>query len=235
MNELSQTTRGNDRIVKYFTDQILSGEMAPGVKLPSEGDLGVQFGASRTVVREAMQQLKARGVVETINGKGSYIAESRIDHFQDSLQLYSLRAGVPRDWMELLSLRSLIETECVRVLAGCGDRSRLESVEAALAVMVENQDDLGKFAEADIEFHHAIVSAADNRLYSAVWRSLQGVSLRFALDTYRSFGQVGKNLAEHELIYESMRAGHVEDAARAMTDHLASSRGNLASMLEDGE
>lgn len=238
-SQRSQSARENDRIVKYFTDRIVSGELAPGVKLPSEGDLGVQFGASRTVVREAIQQLKARGVVETVNGKGSYIAESRIDHFQDSLQLYSLRAGEPRDWMELLSLRSLIETECVRVLARCGDQARLEPVAAALAAMVENQNDLARFAAADIGFHDAIVTAAGNRLYGAVWRSLQGMSLRFARDTYRSFGQVGKNLAEHEWIYESMQAGHVEDATHAMTDHLTGSRGNLASMMEnrgkDGE
>ena len=233
MNVASNTRRGSDQIVSYFTDQILSGEMTPGEKLPSEHDLCAQFAASRTVIREAIQQLKARGMIDTLNGKGSYIAESRMEHFQDSLLLYSSRAGGIRDWGELLSLRSLIETECARGLAKAGDRSKLDQVRAALDVMRENQQDLKKFAEADIEFHHTIVNVFGNKLFVAVWTSLRGMSLRFAHDTYRLKGQVTQNLDEHSKIYEAMVAGQVDAAGQAMTDHLANSRKNLEQTLGD--
>jgi len=232
MNGATQKKRGNDRIVSYFMERILSGELIAGVKLPSEGELCEQFGASRTVIREAIQQLKARGAIDTINGKGSYIAESRIEHFQDSLLLYSSRAGEASDWLELLHLRSLIETECVRGLAETAKPSKIALVCEALEVMRENQNDLGKFAEADIEFHHTIVEAFGNRLFSAVWASLQGVSLRFARDTYRVEGQVTQNLKEHEDIYQAMANGQVDDASKAISSHLANSRKNLEEMLE---
>lgn len=225
-----QKKRGSDRIVRYFTDRILSGKLTSGEKLPSEHDLCDQFEVSRTVIREAIQQLKATGAIDTLNGKGSYIAESRMDHFQDSLQLYSSRAGGVRDWGELLSLRSLIETECARGLAMAGDQSKLDEVRAVLEVMRESQDDLKKFAEADIEFHHTIVRVFGNKLFVSVWVSLQGMSLRFARDTYRRHGQVKQNLEEHEAIYNAMAAGRVAEAVRTITEHLANSRKNLEQM-----
>ena len=231
MSDALPKKRGGDRIVSYFTDRILSGELTPGEKLPSEHDLCEQFGASRTVIREAIQQLKARGAVDTLNGKGSYIAESRMDHFQDSLQLYSSRAGGVRSWRELLALRSLIETECVRGLAQAGDQSKLDQVRDALAVMGAAQDDMGKFAEADIEFHQTLVRVFENTLFTAVWTSLQGMSLRFAHDTYRLKGQVKQNFEEHENIYQAMASGRIEDAGAAMIHHLENSRKNLEVML----
>ena len=98
--------RESDRIVRYFTERLIAGKLAAGEKLPSEFTLCDQFSASRTVVREAIQQLKARGVVDTINGKGSFISEGRLDHFQDSLALYSSRAWNVQDWMDLPSMSS---------------------------------------------------------------------------------------------------------------------------------
>jgi GntR family transcriptional repressor for pyruvate dehydrogenase complex len=227
VSELEQHQRESDRIVRYYTDRLISGEMRAGEKLPSEFALCDQFGASRTVVREAIQQLKARGVVDTLNGKGSYIAEGRLDHFQDSLELYSSRAGNVQDWMDLLAMRSLIEVECAREIAESEDRSKIEGVKLTLERMMESREDLTAFAEADIEFHHAIVAASSNRIYIAVWKSLREMSLRFALDTYRSIGQVEDNFKEHETIYQAILNHKADEATRAMKDHLESSRRNL--------
>ena len=78
MSVAKNARRSNDQIVSYFTDRILSGELTPGEKIPSEHNLCAQFGSSRAVIREAIQQLKARGMVVTLNGKGSYIAEGEV-------------------------------------------------------------------------------------------------------------------------------------------------------------
>ena len=224
--------RESDRIVRFFTDRLISGELTAGEKLPSEFALCDQFGASRTVVREAIQQLKARGVVDTINGKGSYIAEGRLDHFQDSLELYSSRAGNVQDWMDLLSMRSLIEVECARELSASEDGSKVEAVELALEAMRQSRDDLKRFAEADILFHGKIVEASVNRLYIAVWRSLREMNLRFALDTYRSVAQVEDNLREHETIYQAIVNHRADEAVVAMRQHLDSSRRNLENVAD---
>lgn len=227
MNDLEQHQRESDRIVQYFTERLISGGMTAGEKLPSEFSLCDQFSASRTVVREAIQQLKARGVVETINGKGSYIAEGKLDHFKDSLALYSTQAGSVREWLELLSMRSLIEVECAREMAESKDPSKLVAVAQALDNMQKSRGDIKVFAEADINFHQAIVSASTNRLLIAVWSSLREMSLRFAKDTYRSVGQIDDNMQEHKAIYQAIVNHQSEAAVIAMKKHLQSSRHNL--------
>jgi len=190
-----QNKRGCDQIIDYFMPRILSGEMKAKEKLPSEAQLCQQFSVSRTVIREAIQQLKARGAIETINGKGSFIAERRMDHFRDSLKLYSSQAGDLRDWNELLSLRSLIETACLRTVMASALPQGFQQLKSALEAMRQQQNNLKKFAEADIEFHHIIVTLSENRLYQAVWESLQGISLKFAHTTYQKKEQAKINLA----------------------------------------
>jgi DNA-binding FadR family transcriptional regulator len=231
MNEVVHQERESDRVVNYFVDRLLTGNLIPGEKLSSEGELCKQFGASRTVIREAIQQLKARGVIATINGKGSYITENQMAHFQDSLQFYSSRADAPRDWIELLSLRSLIETECARNLAANHESAKRDRMKVALDEMRAHQDDLKKFAGADIEYHHRVVELSGNRLFLAVWESLRAVNLQFALDTYRTQDQVKKNLDDHENIYQAILSGDVDAAGQAMNAHLADSRDNLLKML----
>jgi len=232
MSVANNVKRSNQKIVSYFTDRILSGELNPGEKLPSEHNLCAHFTMSRAVIREAIQQLKTRGLVVTINGKGSYVAESGMEHFQDALQIYSLRSGGVDDWRELLSLRSLIETECARGVAKSVDPSKLDQIREFLDVMRENQHDLKKFSEADIQFHQAIVQVFGNKLYAVVSSSLQGVRLRFAQDTYRK-EQVTRALEEHTEIYEAMAAGQVDAAGQAMVDHLINARNNLEETLGD--
>jgi len=232
MNVTNNSKRSNEKIVSYFTDRILSGELTPGEKLPSEHDLCAHFSVSRAVIREAIQQLKTRGLIVTVNGKGSYVTESGMEHFQDALQIYSLRSGGVGDWRELLSLRSLIETECARGVAKSGDPSKLDQVRKFLDIMRENQHDLKKFAEADIQFHQAIVKVFGNQLYAVVSTSLQGGRLRFAQETYRK-KQVTRALEEHIKIYEAMAAGQVDAAGQAMVDHLLNARNNLEETLGD--
>ncbi len=129
--------------------------------------------------------------------------------------------------MDLLSMRSLIEVECARELSESNDDSKVEAVKVSLVAMRQTRDDIQRFAEADIEFHHAIVGASANQLYVAVWRSLREMSLRFAHDTYKSMGQVESNLQEHETIYQAILNHRADEAAIAMKKHLESSRRNL--------
>ncbi|NWK56245.1 FadR family transcriptional regulator [Verrucomicrobiaceae bacterium N1E253] len=224
--------RGSDRIVDHFTSRILSGEMSPGDKLPSEGHLCEHFSASRTVVREAMQQLKALGAIDIINGKGSFIAQSRINHFQNSLQLYSSRTDEPKTWLDLIDLRFLIETECVKKLASQTKPKAVASIQAAMEAMIQARHDLRQFANLDIEFHQAIVATSDNHLFKAVWNSIKDMNLRFANVTYQSPSQIETTLDQHRKIYQAIASCRPDDAAICLQNHLNHSRDNLLLWIE---
>ncbi len=212
-----------DRLVAGIIDRVRQGELIPGERLPSEEQLGREFEASRTAVREALQQLKAMGVVRVRVGSGATIAEGQLGHLCRSLSLYSARVDTVEDWSELLEMRILIETESALRLARKGTPGTLAPVWEALETMRRSTADLMAFAEADVSFHAAIVSASGNRLFSAVHQPLVPMTCRFAFATYRLLDQTGASLAEHEAIFEAMLAHDEKAAARLMKDHLEGS------------
>jgi len=67
------TTTLAQRVVTGLKERILSGDLAPGSKLPSESELVAAYAVSRTVVREAVTRLRAEGLVETFQGLGSFV------------------------------------------------------------------------------------------------------------------------------------------------------------------
>lgn len=224
----------SDRLVAAFVERVHAGELKVGERLPSEEKLCEKFGASRTVVREALQQLKALGVVRSRTGSGTYIAEGRLDHLGDTLQLYSARADDVAGWTELLEMRSLIETESARRLARQATPAALAPVWQALETMRRSTGDLGAFADADVAFHEAIVNASGNRLFATVHRALLPLARRYAHATYRSSEQIRLNLAEHEAIFAGMMAQDAGRAAAAMHDHLSHSAANMVKMFGGG-
>jgi len=65
--------------------------------------------------------MKAMGVINTITGSGSYISEGSLTGFQNSLEFFASMTGDTQNWIELLQLRMLIESACVREVAGHTD------------------------------------------------------------------------------------------------------------------
>src|SRR4029079_11682403 len=72
--QLSREPTLVERVAGSILDRIVAGELKPGDKLPSERELGEQFGVSRTVVREAVRGLTGRGVVTVRAGSGLRVA-----------------------------------------------------------------------------------------------------------------------------------------------------------------
>ena len=69
----AMTTTLAQRVVAGLKDKILTGDLPPGRKLPSEAELIDEYQVSRTVVREAVTRLRAEGLVETFQGRGSFV------------------------------------------------------------------------------------------------------------------------------------------------------------------
>src|SRR5581483_9376653 len=69
-------TRIYEQIVLQLQQEILSGQISPGARLPTERDLAVQFGVSRASIREALSVLQSRGLVESRQGGGTIVSSS---------------------------------------------------------------------------------------------------------------------------------------------------------------
>lgn len=224
-------SRGADRVVAAMMELVRSGQLKPGERLPTEHALCTRFGVSRTVVRESLQQLKARGMVRARRGSGSYVEAAQLDHIGESLALFTDRADTVEDWTDLLELRALIETESARRLAENPLPEALAGARDALVAMKDAKGSLEAFAAADIAFHEAIVSGSGNRLFQSVHRSLLPMTRRFAAATYKSTSQLAKGLQEHTDLLETIVNDGPENAARRMHDHLKKSASHMLTML----
>jgi len=82
-----------DELAAAIIDDILRGQLQAGDSLPTEPELSEEFGVSRSVVRDAMRMLAARGLVTVHHGRGAFVTESQLEAFGDSLLLALRREG----------------------------------------------------------------------------------------------------------------------------------------------
>ena len=91
-----------DKIAQQIEENILDGGLNKGDKLPSERDLAEQFEVSRPSIREAINKLQAKGIIEKIPGGGSYICETLGSSFTDPLlEILAKNQDAPLDMLEM--------------------------------------------------------------------------------------------------------------------------------------
>jgi len=216
--------RGADKIVTAISTKLSKKTLKVGDRLPSEAKLCAEFNVSRTVVREAIQQLKAIGVVETVTGSGSYITDGELNGVKNSLEFFMTTTRDSHSWIDLLELRMLLESSCVRKLAGDSFSSTvLDQLKKALKHQAENQNDTKIFSELDVEFHNVLIRHSGNKIISAVLTSLENLQTKFAHDVYNdgeSKDLIKRNLHEHYRIVQAIEARDPDAAEEAMGDHL---------------
>src|SRR5215213_8947126 len=117
---VNRERRLSDKVAEMMLDTILSNRLNVGDRLPSERELGEQFGVSRTVVREAVRALVAKGVIEVRSGSGLRVAAVDADSVRESMSLF-LRGGAI-DFDKVNEVRSLLEVH----IAGLAAERRTE-------------------------------------------------------------------------------------------------------------
>ena len=223
-----------EQVVAALRTRIESGAIAPNAKLPSESELVGEFGVSRTVVREAISQLRARGLVETHRGIGSFTrdrATATVDFPMDAVDDATLA-----EVLALLELRISLETEAAALAAKRRSDPQLSRMDALLASIARAARTGGDAADADFEFHLCVAEASGNHYFPDLLRHLgRGVIPRTRIDS-ASLARLDRAEYLHEVNREHgdvLRAiaGGDSDAARAaMRTHLVNSRERLRSL-----
>lgn len=211
------------RIVAELEGDILAGNLPPGERLASEEKLCSRFGASRTVIREAIQQLRGRGLLRTLKGSGTYIANPSLKSLGSAIETYSVLAE-EADFFELIDFRILVEGECARLAALRAGKQDIRNIREGLRRLDEAQGSREDFAAADIRFHLAIATASGNRLYTTLLGALEKRCIAFAQENRIDDDWFGDVFQQHAGIFEAIEAARSEDAAAAMRRHLIASR-----------
>jgi GntR family transcriptional repressor for pyruvate dehydrogenase complex len=200
-------------------EMIVSGQLRPGGRLPSERRLAELLGVSRGSVREAITALQVKGLVRRKPGSGTHVQPRHHSAFTDSI--VSGVALTDRETTELLDLREAIEPAIAARAAERAteaDLAELRSLEAQFEAT--GHGDLDRRIELDARFHHAIAQATQNSL-------LVGLVERFmnALDATRrrsaqSESRWRASKAAHARILERIAARDPDAAEQAMCEHV---------------
>jgi GntR family transcriptional repressor for pyruvate dehydrogenase complex len=225
------TGRGlTHELVERLKARILAGEIEPGQKLPPESSLVAEFGVSRTVVREAISRLQAAGLVETFQGRGSFVL-ALPESTEFSVVASQIRTH--RDVLDMIDFRIGVESEAAGLAAERRTDLQLKAIERALVDVSHSGQQPSGAVEADYRFHLKIALATGNRFYSDLLASLGPMMImlpRTRLEpayTVSDATHLTRVTLEHENIYLAI-ANHDAAAARAaMRLHLSNSRARL--------
>ncbi len=137
---------------------ILTGELAPGDRLPPEGTLAANLGLSRTSLREAVRALTVLGVIDTRQGDASYITSLGPELLLGAL---GLMVDLQREdaMPDLVAVRRILEPAATAMAAS---RITVEEVQRLRSLIPSTLDDeqVTEFVELDWEFHHTIARLA---------------------------------------------------------------------------
>ncbi|MBN3457423.1 FadR family transcriptional regulator [Mycobacterium sp. DSM 3803] len=218
----------SQRVVAGLKDKILAGDLPPGQKLPSEAELIDEFGVSRTVVREAVTRLRAEGLVETFQGRGSFVLAVPEP---TSFTVESAAIRTHHDVLDMVDFRLGVECEAAALAAARIDAAGIDAVRAALAAFgTATPDDA---VEADFRFHRAVAAASGNRFYVDLVDSLGPMMImltRTRLGAEHSITDAAhaeRVRREHEEIATAVIAGEPDLARAAMRLHLGNTRRRL--------
>lgn len=219
-DELGPQQTLSDRVAETVLERIISKRLQPGDRLPSERALGEQFGVSRTVVREAVRSLVARGVIEVRSGSGLRVAQIRSEAVSDFMSLY-LRGRGTLDYGKVQEVRETIELRIVQLACERATTQDLDTLRAAHARMERAVHDFEEASAADVEFHRTIAKITHNELFLVMLDSigdiLADVRRRATLGIK---GRTHKALNHHHTILERILARDASGAEAAMRAHL---------------
>ncbi len=209
----------SDKVAAKILRQIVSGELAPGARLPAERRLSEDMGVSRVSVRAGLQKLKAQGLLQSVQGGGTSVAAPRIGSGDPALLAL---ARVDRASLaDLVDLRSALEVWAARRAAQKADKLDIAAIYDEIGKMRDGRENKAK---ADFNFHLSIARASG----SPVYRHLLGIIRTTLLEmlTYHRFELFGKAehdaaiLMQHEAVAAAIAAHDPDAAEAAMRAHL---------------
>ncbi|AHE55713.1 FadR/GntR family transcriptional regulator [Sphingomonas sanxanigenens] len=215
-----------DRLFATLEAGIRSGRYLPGCKLPSQKDIAEDAGVSRTVVREAVARLAAKGVLVSRQGSGVFVEE--VPDFR-AFQIAPDELQELADVIRLLEIRLAVETEMAGLAAARRTTADITAMKTALDDMAAFRSDPAAAAEADARFHAAIARATQNDYFP---RMIDFIGVRLvprrtlllrghSADEQDAYAE--KVLREHEAIFDAIVRMESAAARNAARQHMQES------------
>ena len=209
-------------IVETFKQAIIRGELQPGQRLPSEAELSQQLGVGRGTVREAMKMLEALGVVNIQRGDGTYLVDEPSPTLLSPLVFAIMLEA--RTGIELLELRSLIQTGYCQLAAQKATREdweRIEQAEKAFEAYARSaQRDVDRLAQLDLDFHYALLEATHNPLVIRIGHTVEELFFASIGTTLSKMENMEQGIRGHRQIIKAVRTNDPKLIYQVVIDSL---------------
>ena len=219
--------------VDLLGEAIVMGRYPVGSSLPPEPLLCEELGVSRTVIREAVKSLIAKGLLVTGPKLGTRVlAQEQWNWFDPDVVAWQSRAGLSREFLrDLQDLRRVVEPAAVRLAAERATAADIAEIEIAFAGMKDAIENGGDYVTYDLRFHHGLLRAARNRMLTQMSKALNALlRTSFELSTSLKDGPA-KSLPLHRAVLDAVAAHQPDQAERAVIVLIDGARKDIEALL----
>ena len=209
-----------DEAIDKIKGMIVSGELAPGDRLPREADLAQRLGLSRNSLREAVRALSLIRILDVRQGDGTYVTSLDPSLLLDALT-FVVDLHQDRSVLALMEARRLLEADAAALAAQRIESEQLAELRRLLDAMRASST-IEELVQNDLAFHRTIADAAGNPVIAKLLDSLSGPTIRARV--WRGITQGGamdRTIAEHTAIVDALEEGYAEVAQAAMLLHVS--------------
>lgn len=220
-------SRTYELVIDRVEEQILTGQLRVGDRLPAERELASMLGVSRAAVREAFRALEAQGVLRMSVGtgpdSGTTVAAMPSAALNRLLRLHVALANFPMK--HVVEARIMLERASARNAADRASEDELADMRALLDEMDDPDCDRERFNELDTEFHVAIAEAGGNRLIADMTIAIRDSMRRPLLTAFHQLGDTWSEIAEglradHHAIHQALRERDADLAEERTESHI---------------
>jgi GntR family transcriptional repressor for pyruvate dehydrogenase complex len=215
------STKLYQQVINQIKSMIYSKTLKKGDKLPSERDMALMFGVSRTAIREALRSLEMLGLTESRQGEGTFIASSFPEYkmFEPLSLIFTLEDNA----MELMDVRSMLEIECAGYAADFITPQELEKLGQYTQLLMGIHE--GTITEeADHIYHSLIAKASHNTLLNYMYSSIHEVVSLHIVSMRQMILEDAANsetlASQHNSIYQAIFHNNRDQARQAMRVHM---------------
>ena len=204
-------TSAVDTVYNYLFQNIRNGTWKPGDKIPSEADLCGILNVSRVSVRGALGRLSALGLVQSKQGKGTFVSEPPAETQSPAFHIQNM------DRLSLFEFRRIIERESAALAALRATSEDVLAMQDSINKMEHGETDQ-EIAEQDLRFHALIAKATGNEIIQHVSRITEEAYLHMFMENVATMGSMGT--VHHRQILLDIQVRDADAARQHMNAHL---------------
>ena len=222
----------SEQIADQLEDSILKEDLEEEEKLPPEQLLADQFSVSKNVVRESLNILKERGLVESRNGTGNFVTRPKADNLSDVISRMIVLDNI--DYRQIYDTRIILEASACKRAEGRITGKQLAKLERYLKRQENKELAVSRRREEDFNFHIEIARASGNNLLVVLIQAIKNIiqNNMFLEKDIERWDSIDEAIGFHRRILDALTAHDAQEAEQAMHEHLHTAMKNVERSMQ---